>query len=357
MKKVILHIGNHKTGSTAIQHTLALNKQKLLEHGVVYSGINPVTQNHVELACAILKEALQKCDHLKDYPLLENSSWNAEKILEEIFMTEGKTVVISYEGLFSETFRGLHGLDQNYDPGLEKFCNSYIREWLAEHLKNYADETVVVCYLRRQDLFLEALYNEYIKNPWTKVTTLPRFREFIEACPAHLDYAAELKEWEQYYGKSEMIIRNYEEEFLPLGVARDFLETAVQLSDEEITELEEVKWEDTNPRMSRDALETKKIIYPKMPGEGTHEIFRQYILEHQDHTDYAYFSYQKRVDLMEELEESNAVVARVYLGRKPEPLFWNQNYFIPVYEGLTEEKFDEIMKWILQKLEINPELL
>lgn len=369
MKKAILHIGNHKTGSTVIQHTLAMNQQKLVQEKIVYTAFHPITKNHIELAYALLKEALEKEGQLNEYPALKKSVWNTNQILQNIFAVSGNIYIISFEGFFSETLRILHGLEitdiqrtadtkiektENYKK-LEERCNRYIREQLSLRLREYVEEIVLVCYLRRQDLYIEAMYNEYIKEPWHDVKVLPEFKEFVEDGPVHLDYEKELDEWEKYFGKSEMIIRNYEKEFMPNGVLYDFLLQALQIPYEKIEQLEKVQREDMNIRLSRDALEVKKILFSKMPENGMHEIFKQYSIEHPEEKDYAYFSYIERIQLAKRYESGNQNIARKYLGRNPEPLFWNQDYLCEVYSGLTKEKIDSIMEWIILKLKIMSE--
>lgn len=351
MKRVLLHIGTCKTDSTAIARTLAKNREQLRTSGIIYEGTHPQTENHLRLACAVLQEALTKAGYPQEIPALAQAELDADRELERIFTPEGSQYIISFPGLFAETYRMLHGLNRNYDPGLETFCNSYIRENLAYRLGQYAEELTLVCYLRRQDLYLEALYNEYCKAPWTDVDTLPDFHEFVAQQPAHLDYDRELREWERYFGKAEMIIRNDEPEFLPQGVVHDFLETAAGLPFEKIALLQKTDRTQENPPLSRDALETKRILYPKMPQQGLHKLFQEYAVTHPQEKEYAYFSLQERMELLERYEESNANAAREFLGRSPEPLFWDSNCLFPTYSGLTKERFDEIMGWLVQKLD------
>lgn len=46
MSRLILHTGAHKTGTTSLQHSLALNRDLLARHGVVYPHVGPNMGHH-----------------------------------------------------------------------------------------------------------------------------------------------------------------------------------------------------------------------------------------------------------------------------------------------------------------------
>jgi hypothetical protein len=46
MKKLVLHVGFHKTGTTALQYTLSSNRQALLEQGVIYPKTRRFRAHH-----------------------------------------------------------------------------------------------------------------------------------------------------------------------------------------------------------------------------------------------------------------------------------------------------------------------
>ena len=81
--KIILHIGNYKTGTSALQNFLYKNRQKLMEYGIYYGNTWEVVHNHAGLALGILKEALE------EYGLLSCCS-DLEELEEDPYITASK---------------------------------------------------------------------------------------------------------------------------------------------------------------------------------------------------------------------------------------------------------------------------
>ena len=82
MKKVIIHIGTDKTGSTAIQHSLSGVRSELSKVGVNY--VSEKTLNHGYV-----------------YQAAKNENWHVvEDVLREITSSSCTTHVISFEGLY-----------------------------------------------------------------------------------------------------------------------------------------------------------------------------------------------------------------------------------------------------------------
>ena len=50
MRRLVLHIGGPKTGSTALQRTLFANRAALLERGFDYANVNLRGYGHHDLA-------------------------------------------------------------------------------------------------------------------------------------------------------------------------------------------------------------------------------------------------------------------------------------------------------------------
>jgi hypothetical protein len=46
MARIILHVGTHKTATTTVQNTLAANRARLAERGIIYSKIGPGNAHH-----------------------------------------------------------------------------------------------------------------------------------------------------------------------------------------------------------------------------------------------------------------------------------------------------------------------
>ena len=67
--KIILHIGNYKTGTSALQNFLYKNRQKLMEYGIYYGNTWKVVNNHAGLAFGILKGYIPHWDIIINKPI------------------------------------------------------------------------------------------------------------------------------------------------------------------------------------------------------------------------------------------------------------------------------------------------
>lgn len=122
MKKLIIHIGFAKTGSTSIQRFLASNRKLLLQKGVLYplesDGRDDSYFLYDLLYCGKFKEAQQK---LADY------------------FQESNTVLLSSE-FFPNCVDGFSAITEG------------------------VDEVKIICFVRRQDLWLESSYQQSVKG-------------------------------------------------------------------------------------------------------------------------------------------------------------------------------------------------
>lgn len=135
MKKIFLHIGLSKTGSTTIQSFLAINRDNLYNFGYLHpqTGTNPREKEkpHHNLAWQITGR--KKAD-------ITLGTW--KDLHQEIDSSNLNKIIIT-----SESFQGV---DEKQIKILES------------ELKPY--EVKIIVYLRRQDLQLESKYIQGIKR-------------------------------------------------------------------------------------------------------------------------------------------------------------------------------------------------
>ncbi len=132
-KKLILHIGTHKTGTSTIQSTLEAAREQLAAAGVCYPRTDREPFSHLAKHSSAYR-AITETDAAFDdeFAILE----------KELADTGGDTLLLSEEG-FSEAqfdaFSRFSRLTDRYD-------------------------LTVVCFLRRQDQFLESLWAQYCRE-------------------------------------------------------------------------------------------------------------------------------------------------------------------------------------------------
>lgn len=132
--RLILHIGTHKTGTTAIQRALASQRAACLAQGVIYPPTDREPWPELPKHCSIFSAAARgDAAHAE-----AERQW-----LLSVFRASGAhTLLLSEEGL-SEP-----------QPRLAEFFAPLAAEF----------DIVVVCMLRRPDLFTESLYNQFVRE-------------------------------------------------------------------------------------------------------------------------------------------------------------------------------------------------
>lgn len=172
-KRLILHIGMHKTGSSAIQRFLSLNRYPLRLFGVYYPrsfGADGRRQpKHNALFSAIGHEA----DCGAPHPALGPSADLVERMAARIERASCRVAILSAEGFSGERpifARALAPLAARFD----------VR---------------VVVFLRRPDLWVESFYRQMVMS--REVREARSFAAFVEAPETrrHLDYGLILGWW------------------------------------------------------------------------------------------------------------------------------------------------------------------
>jgi len=172
MSKLVLHIGTHKTGTTAIQKIFAANRSRLAKHGIIYPdfGVRQADRNTaVRRALSSRRDRLAQNGIILpgfessaahhsllatwvDLPADQPSTPTAQTLLADLSMAHAnsnRTVILS-----SEEFSRARGGRTGQGPDLRM-----IRGCLDGF-----DEIQVVCLLRHQIPFLQSLYLEVSKS-------------------------------------------------------------------------------------------------------------------------------------------------------------------------------------------------
>ncbi len=181
--RLILHIGSQKTGSTAIQSALDRHPQSLAASGLRFAS---TARNHI--AHHRLHKAL-----ISDRP---RAAFLA--LRKELKAHPDQTLILSCE-LFMA-------------PGLAPVFARFLGPDLCAR-------THVIAYLRRQDLFLEALYKQHLKNG--RVTG--NLQTYLQTRMARLLYSPVLTEYESAFGTQNLFVRPYDRATFPdSNIVADF---------------------------------------------------------------------------------------------------------------------------------------
>lgn len=336
MKKTFyVHIGAHKTGTTAIQNFLLSNISALGKKGWFYERHGP------DVVFELKKHSAREIRGNPDSPVL--------KYFRSIDQSDLPNVILSAEGLEGLT-----------DKGVDRF----------KTLMEDRYDVKIVYYVRRQDERLEAEYKQRVKSPqinqiWNRTSKQGRlsatFSEFLsdnyeEVIDAVLDYSEIIGRWASFFGKENMIIRVYEKQQMPDGSVKDFIRT-LGIPFDDSFRLDEILF---NRSFTRE--ETEFIRICNIACKDDHDLhdfivksFNRLQLKKGSGSGQGYMTPRERREVISRYEESNARVAREYLHREDGRLFLApvpspDEPFVP-FTGLTVEDLVPIVTQLLHQVD------
>jgi hypothetical protein len=332
-KTLYIHIGAHKTGTTAIQQFLSGNRKKLLQNGCLYPGNQRAHHDLVrELRTLTIGE------------IGKNKNCATRRYFDEIDRSRENKIIISSEA----------------------FENSGI---FIDKLKELIDgrfKIKIICYVRRQDEKIESEYNQYVRSPKrrynkpiadfikTKLGSIAEDFSIPEETgkrSPYSDYSSILLPWSKAFGRDNIIVRCYEEEQLPQGIFHDFLDT-VGLTLDDRYRIPQTR---INERLQWDLIEIIRLCNISFRDDLR---FHQFLVKHLTQINTGYqgkrehlLSPQQRRDIISRYEDSNAQVAREYLGRPDGRLFYtplpDPSESWEPYKGLTAERIVPVFTQML----------
>ena len=322
--KLILHIGSPKTGTTAIQKFLYCNKELLRNENYLYPKIQDLM--YPSINASPLQRYINngvadtRCSGWKDF-------WN--KVRKHL---KYSNVILSWEDMFC------------YNT--EEFFSAVKKEY---------DNIKIIVYIRRQDRYLESIWNQMVKyDPYITID----FNRF----QIDFKYKYKLDSLSKIFGKQNIIVRVYENSqfrgkrkdaisdfFYSLNIDLDFDKCIIPNKN-------------TNSAMFGNIIEIKRRMnYYLEFGNKTcgqlENIFLDYLktisnssnLKNAD----GMFTPEQRAEFLKKFEEENTYIAKEYLGREDGILFYDSEP-IPAYKLEPENLYFEIknmFEFIFEKFE------
>lgn len=267
--QVILHIGQHKTGSKALQSALHANRQHLAERGIAYpveaggaGPLRPYEMNHHRLFAAV-RAAVDE----RERP----AALAAVRAMLDSLLAgcppQITRLILSAEDLFD--------MHTAHEPDFVPRRVADGSRLLARELAARGSRARLVCYLRRQDHLLAAHYAQFIKGSGTHH---PEFAEFRAAFAPRLDTEAILANWEDAFGTAAVSVAAYEPRAMPGGIVADFFRQALDLEPPPVTVPFPDDLEAFNVTPSRDHLEYIRLLN-RRASRGKPVLSREHALE------------------------------------------------------------------------------
>jgi hypothetical protein len=319
--QLILHIGTHKTGSSALQDCLRRNEQILANKGIHYSRIRPYSNSN-RLGTLVAKRCRAEVKAFVDRHMEKASTLGAN------------TLVISAESLYAMTIF-FHKFNGRYYHDYWKSESEAI-EFL--HCVLPPDLTTkVIVFFRRQDYFLESIYQEAVKSSRAVAMPIDEFRGFVSEA---LDYWRHMEIWSAVF--PDCAVYTYEQ--ASNNISEFFLRNVLHLTNTEEFEGLDLR---VNVRLNRDVLEYKRMLN----GMDMSAVDRcmsdiactQLAWTLTDDGKYPdYLAPDARAALLREIERDNALLSETF-GMKPFPALSDDSLkgWAP-YPGLSAEKAREL---------------
>ncbi|MQA73283.1 MAG: hypothetical protein GEU88_02840 [Solirubrobacterales bacterium] len=318
--RLYLHIGRHKTGSTAIQHFFAANRAKLREQGLLYPQAGRPPKKGISYGHHLLARELTAPN--------QDSAGSWDDLVTEISNADEKAFLLSSE---------------NFDLLTEK------EQFAALHSRLSDFDVKVIVYLRRQDEFLHAYYCTDVLHHGQR----RGFHEYRKLPKIQADYLDFLSRWEATFGRQALIVRAYEESALVQGdVVPDICgQIAVDQSPGLIRPKRRRPLMASYPRNVINCVRSARAA--GFTKDEVAEVRNLLLGVYRDRSsDADYLAPADRAALLGQFEESNEAVARRYLGRGDGVLFedldtgddaaWHERYdgpradlMISIRDGLS----------------------
>jgi len=282
MRKLFIHIGTPKTGTSSLQWFLYNNYEKLLEQGILYpksiveSGRNPKQQ------------PLFGCIH----------SGNADGLhallqrLSSEIIPSTTSVMVSSEGFY-------HHTDELTESAWK----------LISQLGQLFDLRIIV-FLRPQADYVESMYRQYMKNPRginPEYGSSLTIRELMARpkLKQNMDYYGSLMRWAENVGEANIIVKEYSssviDEFMTMfDLDSDFNKSRIVLNTSITRQMAEILRR-VNPLFDN----TKRNILIKQ----MESFLRQYAVK----DDKTLLSPQERAEIYEHYRKDNDLVSTKWL--------------------------------------------
>jgi hypothetical protein len=306
MSNLYLHIGTHKTGSTAIQSSLKDHSSELEGEGILHVSYFSFLKELMQTECfdpTLAKRVREKLNHNLNYSLQHSAD----------------RFILSFEGFSGRPLTG--------------YANAEIIAEILHHAFDDIDVKVII-YLRRQDSFVESMYTQKIQEGESY-----SFDTFLEQTDVlKIDWYALVNAYGSKFGTENVFVRRYHRKFLP--EAYSLIQDFGRVIDSK-TLAEHTTSRFSNVGYSRAALETARRTNPHLDNEEQW-ILRRLLQEtnaKEPLQSYSFFAPNERRAFLERHTSSNRRIVDEYCSDEVNRLFPKSDFNeSQEWEGLTVEQ-------------------
>lgn len=279
-KKVYIHIGANKTGTTSIQSFMNTNNSLLNTYGLHYCSIGKLWDGHFPLSWEL--GAGSAPTNYKS----EGNLW--EKVKEEIKARPENSFLIS-----SENFILLKDIKKL----------NFIKDVLSDF------DTYIIMYIRRQDLWVESLYLQAIKMG----INVKDFLTFSKRPGQNLDYLQIIQPWEEVFGEKNILVHSFDNQDVKSNLIIHFL-SILNLN---IDDLKQFKYKFVNESLTREIAEFLLVYNKYFKQQQRSNIINFYnkYLKNEKSLNTKFFNKDERIKFLQRFEESNTQISKKYFHK------------------------------------------
>ncbi len=314
-----LHLGTQKTGTSSLQAFLFNNRDNLLKQGWDYPTFEETSSNYslnIKNGIPIWSAFLEKDNALFDECM--------SCILNHL---KKNNVIVSCEDIWP----------------MKDMLN------VVSKIQQYYKNVKVIVYIRRQDHYIESLYNQFVKGPRHETMEITQFVEYAEEMKIarYLDNLVALR---KIFGDN-LIVRRFEKEAFQ-GERKDLISDFLT-----VLKIEEksANWffpKNRNESLGSRLLEIKRIINSVI--KNTHEFYKKYdeLINQLNTTNvklgfkdcYKILSPELRQKILQAHEAENIEIARLFFEIKDGGVFQDKNINIPYEKCNFSSEQEELIK-------------
>lgn len=302
MKELYIHIGQPKTGTSALQTFCTINREALREAGIYYpifDGDYAIREKNYAMAGNAYSMKMLACPR-------EQFGESQIRYMEEVrkLFDEAQCVLLSAERLW----------------GTDSWLYRNVRDFIGE---KFNIKIKIIVYLRRQDERIESSWNQWIKAG----TYYKSCAEYAKEARIEYDYYLHLKMISDVIGKENMIVRIYNPDSFTAdrNIYKDFM-SIFGLAD--ISAFQQPQFQ-VNPSLGKNLVEIKRIFNAIPSSLILDDEFRKILRENvmfARSTEAitkapAFLSYEERKEILDRYEESNRMIGQEYFGIEGSPFF------------------------------------
>jgi hypothetical protein len=324
-----IHIGSPKTGTTAIQHFLTANREKLAAQGVLYPVGGALRAAHHILGASVFPG---RASLLAGVPPKEAFESSIAAILEEIESTKPAKVVLSTEYLWG-----------NLAPAK-----------IRRLLQPFADWRIhILVYLRRQDLLAQSLYLQAVKGGYSR-TFDEWLKNALDGEKAGFFFDQVLDAWQDSGVPLTITPRAYEKGQFEGDIRLDFMNLVAPGADVDYPD--EDRMVNTTPDMETIAI--VRLLNAKLDQSEVSNRLRRRILTQAPPREMfaplSYFEAGEAAAFLTQFSDCNEKVARKFFGREDGVLF-RETAGRGVHETVSSDMVLERLVSILPNLIVLPQ--